>query len=39
MDEQTVTTVVNSNKVIQTHEINCKKHHNTNDRGDLFHLG
>lgn len=36
---KTVTAVINSNKVIQNHETNRKKHHNINDRGDLLHLG
>lgn len=36
---KTVTAVINQNKVIRNHEINRKKHHNINDRGDLLHLG
>ncbi len=36
---KTVTAVNNQNKITQNHEVNRKKHHNLNDRGDLLHLG
>jgi len=36
---KTVTAVNNQNKINQNHEVYRKNNHNSNDLGDLLHLG